>query len=331
MKTLVIDVAADYGGALTILNQYYNEFTNDCENEYVVCVSVVDNLKSTDNITIVKLPWVKKSWFHRLWFDYVYSHKLIKEYDIDNIFSLQNIIIPNTKLPQTVYLHQSLPFSEYKFKFSENKKFWIYQNVIGKLIYKSAKKASCVIVQTQWMKDALLKIDGIDESAVQVIPPQNNIFVEKYFDEVKFENNFFYPASNYAYKNHITILKAALNLKKQGIDNFKIILTLTKDNLPEDCKELYSQVKENVELVGTIFHDEVMDYYNKTVLVFPSYIETFGLPLLEARETKSPIIASDMPFSREILKGYNKANFFDAFSDSQLTAHLKKFILRKGE
>lgn len=331
MRTLVVDVAADSGGALTILNQYYNELLKDKENEYIFCVSVVDSLKSTDNITVVKLPWVKKSWFHRLWFDYIYSHRLIKKYDVDNIFSLQNIIISNTNLPQTLYLHQPLPFCKYKFKFSENKKFWVYQNIIGKSIYKSVQKADKVIVQTQWMKDAVLEIDNVDESSVQIIPPRNNIVVKEYFNITNFKNNFFYPASNYVYKNHRVIFNAVLNLKQQGIDNFKVVFTLNENNLPEDCKKIYAQVKENIELVGDISHDQVMQYYSESVLIFPSYIETFGLPLLEARECKSPIIASDMPFSREILSDYDKVNYFDAFSADELTAHLKNILLGKGE
>ncbi|MEG0980041.1 MAG: glycosyltransferase [Oscillospiraceae bacterium] len=324
MKTLVIDVAADSGGALSILNQYYDEFSKDTENEYVFCVSL-NSLKETNNMTIEELHWVKKSWLHRLWFDYIYSHKLIKKYKVDNVFSLQNTLVPMTKIPQTLYLHQSLPFCDYKFKFSENKKFWVYQNLIGKLIHKSVKRANKVIVQTQWMKDAVLAIDKIEESKIEILPPEIKINVVNFFDMSRFTKTFFYPASNYIYKNHKVLLEAALKLKEQNINDFNIIFTLTNENLPKDCREIYNKVKENIELVGSITHDEVMNYYSKSVLVFPSYIETFGLPLLEAKESKSPIIASDMPFSREILDEYDKVSYFDAFSSEELSELLKKY------
>ena len=51
--------------------------------------------------------------------------------------------------------------------------------------------------------------------------------------------------------------------------------------------------------------------YAKSILVFPSYVESFGLPLLEAKLTETYIIASDTPFCREILNEYDKVEFFE--------------------
>jgi glycosyltransferase involved in cell wall biosynthesis len=61
-------------------------------------------------------------------------------------------------------------------------------------------------------------------------------------------------------------------------------------------------------------------------LIFPSYLETFGLPLLEARFFNAPIAASDRPFAREILEGYSNADFFDPFSPDDLANKMKKYL-----
>ena len=66
----------------------------------------------------------------------------------------------------------------------------------------------------------------------------------------------------------------------------------------------------NVKFCGQIPRDEVFDFYTRSVLLFPSYVESYGLPLLEAKLTGTYIIASDCPFSREILSEYGKAAFF---------------------
>jgi glycosyltransferase involved in cell wall biosynthesis len=326
VRILVVDVAAEAGGALTILNQYYDSFSMQKENEYIFCISVVDGLKPMDNVSIVKLPWVKKSWFHRLWFDYFYCLKVIKKYNIDQIFSLQNVLVPMTKLPQILYLHQPLPFSNYKFSIFENKKFWIYQNIIGRMIKKSVKKAKKVIVQTEWMKQAIIHQCGIDEAKIEKIAPTTSISVKHFFDMTKWQRLFFYPASNLSYKNHIVIFEAIKLLKQQGSSNFKVAFTLTQEALPKDCAALYIELKENIELLGNITHEQVMELYSRSILLFPSYIETFGLPLLEARSCKSPVIASDMPFSREILEGYDNANYFSAFSADELKNRILKYI-----
>ena len=64
----------------------------------------------------------------------------------------------------------------------------------------------------------------------------------------------------------------------------------------------------------------------KSVLLFPSYIETFGLPLLEAKTIGSPIIASDTPFSKEITSNYNNVNYFDYSDEIKLAKLMIKQI-----
>ena len=44
--------------------------------------------------------------------------------------------------------------------------------------------------------------------------------------------------------------------------------------------------------------------------MFPSIVETFGLPLLEAKLSKTKIFCMETDFSREILTGYESALFF---------------------
>src|SRR5690554_4898763 len=140
MKIMVFDVPADSGGALTILNQYYKKAVKDSENEWIFVIST-PHLKEHKNVKILKFPWIKKSWFHRLYFDKMIAKRLVDYHKPDEVLSLQNVIIKNIKVKQTLYLHQALPFSEKKFGTFENFKFWLYQNIISKLIYKSIKKA----------------------------------------------------------------------------------------------------------------------------------------------------------------------------------------------
>ena len=75
-KILIYDVAAESGGALSVLNKFYEEFTNIEEYESYFVVSVV-NLNPCANVHIIKLPWVKKSWLHRLYCDYFYISRLL--------------------------------------------------------------------------------------------------------------------------------------------------------------------------------------------------------------------------------------------------------------
>ncbi len=78
--------------------------------------------------------------------------------------------------------------------------------------------------------------------------------------------------------------------------------------------------------MGSVPREQVFEFYQNSILIFPSYLETFGLPLLEARLFNGPIIASDRPYAREILEGYSNADFFDPFSSDDLADKMKKYL-----
>jgi len=315
MKIMVFDVPAESGGALTILKQYYEKAIKDINNKWYFVIST-PNFKETENVKILKYSWIKKSWFHRLYFDNFVASKIVQEYKVDEVLSLQNVIVNNVKVKQILYLHQPLPFVEKRYKISEDFKFWIYQNIISRMIFKSIKKADKVIVQTKWMREACLKLIDVDPNKFIIKQPDINIQVKKmYKQEDERSKLFFYPASGLIYKNHKIIVDAEVKLKEQNIAEHRVVFTL-KGNENDNIKKLYKIVKNNnlpIDFIGQINISEVYEYYTKSILIFPSYIETFGLPLLEAKMHGSPIIASDCDFSHEILDGYDKVEFFNPF------------------
>ncbi len=56
-----------------------------------------------------------------------------------------------------------------------------------------------------------------------------------------------------------------------------------------------------MRFLGEVSHDQVMRYHRGSVaMVFPSFIESFGHPLVEAMAAGEPIVASEIPTFREI-------------------------------
>ncbi|TXL66872.1 glycosyltransferase family 4 protein [Cerasibacillus terrae] len=331
MKVMVFDVPAENGGALSILKEFYREvkFYEDKNIQWIFVLSK-PMLKETKNIKIIRYPWAKKSWLHRMYFDQIKAPKLVRKFNPDKIFSLQNVIIPRVKVEQIIYIHQSLPFVNHRFSIRENKLFWVYQNIVSKIIFKSIKRSKKVIVQLNWFKDACIEKTAVAEEKIKVIPPKVNIDIKKYFSPTENSlSTFFYPAGASYYKNHRTIVEACKKLKSKGVNNYKVLFTLT-GNENEHLATLYNRViKENlqVEFLGSISREDVFKYYSKTVLIFPSYIETFGLPMLESKMHKGVILAANTPFSHEILDGYENAYFFNAFDSDELATlmiHISK-------
>jgi glycosyltransferase involved in cell wall biosynthesis len=328
MRIMVFDVPAESGGALSVLHEFYNEFKLDQENEYIFVLSLPE-LKETSNIKVLRFPWIKKSWVHRLYFDHFVAPKLVKEYKVDKVLSLQNITIPHIKVYQSVFVHNALPFTEYKFSFIENRLLWIYQKIIGKNIMKSIKKADHVIVQTNWMKKKCVEQLRVIPEKIQVQPPKIDIEVKKTFKKTKESmTTFFYPASGVLFKNHKVVVDACLNLKEEGITDYKVIFTL-KGNENEHILNLYNIVYKNelpIEFIGSITREEVFDFYTKSTLIFPSYIETVGLPLIEAMAHKTPILISENVNTSEIVRNYNNFKSFSTFNSEELSGLMKSSI-----
>jgi glycosyltransferase involved in cell wall biosynthesis len=60
-------------------------------------------------------------------------------------------------------------------------------------------------------------------------------------------------------------------------------------------------VGSRIRFVGNVPYAEMISWYRGALaLVVPSFIETFGHPLLEAMLAGTPVVASDIPTFREV-------------------------------
>ena len=66
-------------------------------------------------------------------------------------------------------------------------------------------------------------------------------------------------------------------------------------------------------------------YASCDALIAASYMEGFGLPIVEAAEYGKPVIASDIPVFREVIGESQAAAFFEAGSSSALSACIEVF------
>lgn len=329
MKILVYDVAAEDGGGLFVLKNFYEDVKKSkSDNEWIFFTSN-EAIKSTDNIDVKVFEKTKKSWFHRIIFEYFELPEIIKKEGYDVIISLQNMPVKRCDKPQLVYLHQSLQYCPIRFSLfkKDQRALAIRQKFICGLIKKSIKKSKHIFVQTQWIKEATVKWLNIDDSLVSVVPVQldlSNVPIKPFSGQNSRE--FFYPARPEIYKNHKVVIEACRILVEKDITDFKVIFTAN------DTQNLYQkelvQLSENlpIEFIDSLSYEDIWDYYSRTILVFPSYLETCGLPMLEAKYAKGRILASDMPFSHEALDGYENVQFFK-YDDAQQLAQKMEYEL----
>ncbi len=327
MKILVYDVAAEDGGGLFVLKNFYEDVRKlDSDIKWTFYVSA-DVLQPTENIEIKVFEKTKASWIHRLYFENFELPKLIKEAGFDVVISLQNMPVRRCNKPQLVYLHQSLQYCPIKFSLfkKEERALALRQKLICGLIKLNIRKSKHIFVQTQWIKDATLKWVGLKEDMVSIVPVQidlSNVPVKPFVGQNSRE--FFYPARAEIYKNHKVIIEACKILVNKGINDFKVTLTINDNQSPYQNEIIKSAEGLPIEFIDAVTYADIWDYYSRTILLFPSYLETCGLPMLEAKYANGRILASDMPFSHEALDGYENADFFRYDDAHQLAQKMEK-------
>lgn len=335
MIELIYDVHASESGALSILDDLYLKIKDDpCKDDKYIFIVSTPQYENAENITVERYPWVKKSWFHRIFFDVVTTRKILKRYKPDRIYSIQNKGISFYHGEQDVYLHLPFVLCDYRFSLKKDgMRLWMYQNVLSKSIFHSLRKVNRVIVQTQWMKDALVKKGGVKEENIVIQSPDINMnAIGIFVDTPQNRRRFFYPATAFNYKNHMTLLKAIKYSVEKGLKDYEVIFTMRKDE-NSYTESLYSYAESNglnVKFIGKIRREKVFDLYAKSILLFPSFVESFGLPLLEGRMSGTFVIASDCPFSQEILDGYDKVLFFKPYDYKRMAEHILN-VARDGE
>ncbi len=121
------------------------------------------------------------------------------------------------------------------------------------------------------------------------------------------DNYFLYVGNAYPHKNVELLMRAAL---KAGV---RVVFVGNDDFF---YKRLGVQPK-------TVTDVELSELYkNAQALVFPSLMEGFGLPALEALANNCPVIVSDIPVFHEILG--NCAIYFDPHSAEDLAKILTR-------
>lgn len=323
-KVLVYDIAADSGGALSILNAFYRYVSQHPTGIHWYFMVSVAQLPCAPNITVIRRPSVKKSWFHRLWYDVAVTPALVKKLAPDVLFSMQNLMLPRTRVKQVVYMQQMIPFSDLRFSFRESKVKWFYQHILSKFIFASMRKAEKVVVQTHWVARRVAQRTHTPlEKYLVALPDVPKGDASAPYDIQRARHSFFYPSAVASYKNFGLLYEAVDLLRGAGVAGFEVLLTATEEQL---AGLGLTKNDPAFRFLGPQPHEEILKRYQRTTLLFPSKLETLGLPLLEARANQALILAGDTPFGREALDGYPNARFFDVASARSLADAMKGII-----
>ena len=234
MKTIVVSaVNIRKGGTLTILRECLAYLSTLAQSgEYRVVALVHDaSVLDCPGVELMEIPWTVGSWRKRLKCEYSTMRDISRQLAPVDLWLSLHDTTPNVEAKvQAVYCQTSFPFM--KARWSDLKfdpKIFLF-TLLTKFAYKvNVHRNKWLIVQTNWLRDGLSKMLGVDKSKCIVAPPKSPVLDTSTIAAPDKDGitTFFCPATADCHKNFETVCRAARLLEQQvGNGRFKVALTI---------------------------------------------------------------------------------------------------------
>ena len=273
---------------------------------------------------------------HPLLWKYWYDVKIpavLRKYKADVFVSCDGFCSLTTKVPQCMVLHD-LAFLHHP-SFIKRSHLLFYKKYTPKFL----QKAKTIATVSGFSKKDILehykiepsKIDVVFSAAKEIFHPSTAEEIAatkiKYADGKEY---FVYAGAIHPRKNLMTLLKAFSVFKKRQQTNMKLILigrlAWKYETFTESLRSY--KYRNDVVMTGYVQEEELVKIIGAAyALVYPSLLEGFGVPVLEAMQCDVPVVTSVNSSMQEIAN--EAALFADAISYDDIAA--KMMMLYKDE
>jgi len=233
------------------------------------------------------------------------------------IVTIHDLIKHESKGPATTTLWQ--PF------------YWLKHLVYRFVVWMGIKRSIKIIVSSKWWQEELAKRYRFTPGKIIVIYDG----VEEKFKTTKTTTGKYkvnlpfviYAGNLYPHKNIERLVEAVKNLNNKDHLNLNLVVVCARSIFYDRFKEKVRLMgaEKFVNLAGFVPDEELAALYQQAeALVFPSLLEGFGLPGLEAMAVGLPVVAANASCLPEV---YGKAAlYFDPLDVDDMAAKIKKVM-----
>jgi glycosyltransferase involved in cell wall biosynthesis len=282
------------------------------------------NIKS-----VVTGPPARHPLLWKLWYD-VKVPAVLKKYNAEIFVSCDGFCSLTTNTPQCMVMHD-LAFLHYP-SFIKKSHLLFYKRYTTKFL----NKAKSVATVSEFSKQDIIahyktpadKIDVVYNAAKEIFHPLSN--EEKEATKKKYTGSkeyFVYAGAIHPRKNLINLLKAFSRFKKRQQTSMKLILTgrlaWKYESFTKSLKTY--KYRNDVVMTGYLDEEELIKVIGSAyALIYPSFFEGFGVPVLEAMRCEIPVITSADSSMQEVAK--DAALYADPNSFNDIADKMMKFI-----
>ncbi len=202
--------------------------------------------------------------------------------------------IEKTKIKSVVSIHD-LIFIRYPHLFNT-----IDRKIYHKKFLSACKRADKIIAISKQTKSDIIEFFNIPENKIKVVYQGCNAIFQKSIpndQKQKVISKYNLPRNFLLHVSSITERKNLLNILKsiQKINNQHLVIIGDGKSYKNKCLEYIRKHKlsDRVHLIHNINLKEMAAIYQSAdIMLYPSLFEGFGLPILEALFSKTPVITS---------------------------------------
>ncbi|MDG2051209.1 MAG: glycosyltransferase family 1 protein [Myxococcota bacterium] len=332
-KRIVIDAAmVRRGGGFTHLVNVLPELISEAPTtRFLVLVrgnSVASSLPESPNLDLEVLPDANLA--QRIRFQFDEAARLSRRYHADLYYSVAETAPRGLACPLVVSFRNPNVFT------SLEQNWGFYQSLrlpaLRRAAIRTARRAHRVIFvshdSARWIGDSI----GLAQNRRSVI--HHGIDPEPWRSAGPARNQertgILSVSSIYRYKNFVRLIEAWKHVAEQreNAPTLTIVGDIVDRSHSRDmaaARLRCGPLAEKVHLAGAVPYGEMAQYYRQSeIFVFPSYLETFGHPLLEAMASELPVIAADINVFREVAG--EAALYCDPFDTNSIAAAINRVL-----
>jgi glycosyltransferase involved in cell wall biosynthesis len=270
--------------------------------------------------------------------------KALIKHKIDVFFSPDGYICLNTNVPQVGTFHD-LNFEHFpKDLRPSHSRYYRSQFPLF------AKKAQHLITVSDFSKKDIVERYGVVQDKITVIHNGVNNSYGPISDSIKNSCRnkysegapfFLYVGSLHSRKNIVRLIEAFKTFKKKSRSNTKLILAGNKYDWTPAMEDALnsSGYKDEIILTGRIYQADLIELMGSALaLTYVSYFEGFGMPVLEAMRSETPVITSDCTSIPEVAGGaalmidpFKVDAIAEAMSKVEASQELRLELIDKGK
>lgn len=262
-----------------------------------------------DNVTpVVTGPPARHPLLHYIWYE-ISIPRALKKINPDIFISPDAFLSLSSKYPDLFIVH------DLNFEHFPKHMPWLWRKYYSYFTPRYAKKATRIATVSEFSKTDIVNQYGIDPEKIDVVyngsgekflpvTEEEKIKTKKEYSNER--DYFVFVGALNPRKNLGNIFKAFDSFKSNHKTNIKFVVVGEKMYWTDDIKSAFDNMKHKLDVIftGRLEPEELSKVVGSSIaLVYASFFEGFGIPIIEAFNAEVPVITSNVASMPEIAGG----------------------------